>query len=555
MRPPALRVHCDGLIVDNFAGGGGASVGIEWALGRSPDLAVNHDPEAVAMHAANHPQTRHLLSNVWDVDPVEACGGRPVALAWFSPDCTFHSKARGGKPFRDADKAKRRRGLAWVVIRWARAVHPRVICLENVEEFQDWGPLDSDGKPDPLRRGFTFRRWVAQLENCGYAVEMRELRACDYGAPTSRKRLFVIARCDGQPIVWPVATHGPGRKPYRTAAECLDWTLPCPSIFERAQPLAENTLRRIARGLRRYVIEAAEPFIVGVGGRQGQSVERSVFRPYQTITAKGDSAIVEPFLVEYHAARRAGDERARAVNAPLPTQDTSNRFGLVAPTLIQSGWGEREGQAPRVLDIGKPLGVIPAEGVKQALVSAFLARHYGGHENSGAPVAATLPTITTQDHHALVASHLLHLRGGLADHPVTARDLRALVPTITASGTHLAEVRAFLIAYFGTDGDPRLRDPLHTVTTHDRFGLVTVKGVEYAIADIGMRMLAPRELYRAQGFPSDYRIQLEVDGRPLSKAAQVRMVGNSVCPPIACALVRANVATQAAQTDLFEAAL
>ncbi len=538
MRPPVLRLHTDEMIVDSFAGGGGASTGIEWALGRSPDIAVNHDPEAIAMHAANHPRTRHFCESVWTVDPKVVTGGRPVALAWFSPDCTFHSKARGAKPFRDRDAAKRRRGLAWVVVRWARAVKPRVICLENVEEFQDWGPLLDDGTPCPLRKGFTFRRWVAQLRNCGYEVEARELRACDYGAPTTRKRLFIVARSDGRPIVWPEATHGKGRLPFRTAAECIDWTIRCPSIFDRKRPLAENTLRRIARGLRRYVIESAEPFIIPV--------------------------------------THAGDARVHSVHDPMPTITSAHRGekALVAPTLIQTSWGERKGQAPRALDLHKPLGTIVAGGVKHALVAAFLAKHYGGKEGRGASgMAEAVDTVTARDHHALVAahltkfqqnssgqdaqepldtvmagatrfglvaSHLLKLRGGLDDHDVTAQDLRDPAPTVTAGGTHLAEVRAFLLAYYGTDQDPQLRMPLGTVTTRHRFGLVTVHGQEYVIADIGMRMLEPHELFAAQSFPPEYVIAPEVDGEPLTKTAQVRMCGNAVPPVMSEAIVRAQ---------------
>lgn len=491
------------LIVDNFAGGGGASTGIELALGRSPDIAVNHDPEAVAMHTANHPATRHFCESVWTVDPVEACGGRPVGLAWFSPDCTFHSRARGGKPFRERDTAKRRRGLAWVVTRWARAVRPRVICLENVAEFEDWGPLLDDGTPCPERRGLTFKRWVAQLRNLGYAVEWRELRACDYGAPTTRKRLFLVARCDGQPIAWPAPTHAQGgglwTKPWRTAAECIDWTIPCPSIFDRARPLADATLRRIARGIRRYVVDAAEPFIVPVS--------------------------------------HAGDTRAHGLDEPLRTVTASSRspFTIVAPTLIQTSYGEREGQAPRTLDLHQPLGTVVAGGVKHALVSAFLAKHYGGHEGSGASLRGPTDTVTTRDHHALVTSHLVKLRG-----ECTGSATDEPVPTITASGTHIGEVRAFLLKYYGTDGDPKLRDRLHTITTHDRFGLLVVAGERYQIVDIGMRMLTPRELFRAQGFPDSYRIELDVDGRPLTRTAQIRMCGNSVAPPVAAALVRAN---------------
>ena len=511
MRPPVLRIHTDEVVVDNFAGGGGASTGIEWALGRSPDIAVNHDHEAIAMHRANHPSTRHFCESVWDIDPKKVTGGKRVALAWFSPDCTFHSKARGAKPFRDRDAAKRRRGLAWVVVRWARSVKPRVICLENVEEFQNWGPLLDDGRPCPLRRGFTFRRWIAQLRNCGYEVEARELRACDYGAPTTRKRLFIVARSDGRPIVWPEPTHGPGRLPYRTASECIDWSLPCPSIFDRKRPLAENTLRRIARGLRRYVLEAGEPFIVPVktwgGGGNGPS----------------------------------------SIRAPLRTITTSKRgeFALVAPTLIQSSWGEREGQAPRILDLHRPLGTVVAGGVKHALVAAFLAKHYGGHEGPGTPLQRSFDTVTTVDHHALVTSHLLKLRGGLDDHDVTAQDLRAPAPTVTAGGTHLAEVRAFLLSYYGSPVDAQLGLPLHTITTKHRFGLVTVHGHEYVIADIGMRMLEPPELFAAQSFPPDYVIAPLVDGEPLTKTAQVRMCGNAVPPVLPEAIVRAQFTEQA----------
>jgi len=493
-----LRIGLDEIVADNFAGGGGASAGIEMALGRGPDIAINHDPEAIAMHRANHPGTRHFCESVWKVDPEEVCGGKRVALAWFSPDCKHFSKAKGGKPVE-----KNVRGLAWVVIRWARAVRPRVIVLENVEEFQDWGPLTEDGRPDALRRGLTFRRWLGSLRNAGYEVDMRELRACDYGAPTTRKRLFVIARSDGLPIVWPDPTHGPpltGLPPYRTAAECITWELPCPSIFERERPLAENTLRRIARGLRRYVIESPDPFIVS-------NMTNNVPRP---------------------------------VSEPITTVLTGNHKFLVAPALVQQSWGEREGQAPRALDLHKPLGTIMAGGVKHALVAAFLAKHYGGHGATGSRLADPIDTVTAVDHHSLVASHLLKLRGGLEDHQVTAQDLRGPAPAITAGGTHLAEVRAFLLSYYGSPVDARLRSPLHTVTSKDRFGLVTVRGDEYVIADIGMRMLVPRELFRAQGFPESYLIDVELDGRPLSKSAQVRMVGNSVCPPLAAEIVRAQ---------------
>ena len=469
-----LDVHQE-LIIDNFAGGGGASTGIEMALGRRVDVAINHDPEAVSMHLANHPETRHYCESVWEVNPRDIAAGRPVGLVWLSPDCKHFSKAKGGQPVE-----KKIRGLAWVALRWAATVQPRVIMLENVEEFVTWGPLAEgpDGKmrPCPKNKGREFNAFTNALRRHGYAVEWRELRACDFGAPTTRKRLFLIARRDGQPITWPTPTHGrpdhpdvrAGRlKPWRTAAECLDFSRPCPSIFERARPLADATCRRIAKGIMRYVVNAAEPFIV----------------------------------------------------------NTRN--------------GERQGQAPRVRGINDPAWTITAQGSQGALVTAFLAKHYGGVVGYGLQ-GDPLHTVTSTDHHSLVTSNLIKLRNNC-----TGQDNREPLHTITGHGEHFAEVRAFLIKYYGADQDPRLEEPLHTITTRDRFGLVTVAGEDYAIADIGLRMLAPAELYRAQGFPADYIIEWGIDASgariPLTKTAQVRMCGNSVCPPLAAALVRANV--------------
>lgn len=488
------------LVVDLFAGGGGASTGIEQAIGRHVDIAVNHDPEAVSLHTANHPQTRHFCEDVFAVDPLQVTGGQAVGLLWASPDCKHFSKAKGGKPV-----SKKIRGLAWVVVEWAKAVRPRVICLENVEEFQTWGPLGEDDRPCPIRKGETFREWKGALEALGYVVEHRELRACDYSTPTIRKRLFLVARCDGQAIVWPADTHGAGLKPYRTAADCIDWSIPCPSIFERERPLAEATMRRIAHGIKRYVLEAAKPFIVRIGH-----------------TGHGDSG------------------KTRGVDEPLSTVTSKAEHLLASPTLIQTGYGERPGQAPRVPGLDKPLGTI-VNGQKHALVAAFLAKHYGGNETPGWPLDRAISTITTQDHHHLVTSHLAKLRG-------TSSSASANEPlhTISAQGFHHAEVRALLLKYYGTDQDPQLGEPLHTVTTKDRFGLVTVHGEDYFIADIGMRMLQPRELYRAQGFPDSYLIDRGADGRPLSKASQVRMCGNSVCPPLARAIVAANYVERAA---------
>ncbi|MEY8688359.1 MAG: DNA cytosine methyltransferase, partial [Leptothrix sp. (in: b-proteobacteria)] len=416
LSPQFTLALADELVVDNFAGGGGASTGIELAIGRPVEIAINHDPEAVAMHAANHPQTRHLCESVWDVDPREVCAGRPVGLAWFSPDCKHFSKAKGGKPVE-----KKIRGLAWVALRWVGALkptnqHPRVIVLENVEEFVTWGPITAEGRPCPRGKGREFNAFVNALRRNGYAVEWRELRACDHGAPTSRKRLFLIARRDGSPIVWPAPTHaakpakGSGLKPWRTAAEVIDWSLPCPSIFERDRPLAEATLRRIARGIERYVINAAQPFIVATSH-----------------TGRGDGG------------------KVRQISEPLSTIVSKAEHLIVSPTLVQTGYGERAGQAPRSLDLEAPLGTVVAQGQKHALVSAFLAKHYGGVV--GQQLQQAIGTVTSVDHHSLVTTNLLKLRGtstgSSADEPV---------PTISAQGTHMAEVRAFLVKFYSSGG-------------------------------------------------------------------------------------------------------
>ena len=480
-----LDLHRE-ITVDLFAGGGGASTGIEQAIGRPVDVAINHDPEAISLHAANHPQTLHYTADVFEVDPHEATEGRPVGLLWASPSCTHFSRARGGVPV-----SKQLRSLGWVVVRWAAAVKPRVIVCENVAEWRDWGPvIASKGVPCPKRKGKTFRQWIGHLQRLGYRVDHRELRACDYGTPTIRKRLFLVARRDGHPIVWPQPTHNErgtdGLKPWRTAAECIDWTLPCPSIFDRKRPLADATLRRIAKGVMRYVVEADEPFIV-----------------------------------------------------PL-------HHGLIVPTLIQQGYGERKGQSPRVPGLENPLGTIVSGGGKHALVVAFLAKHYTGVV--GADLREPIPTVTSVDHNALVAATLIqtgHGEGkcGTKRFSHGTSDIEAPLNTITASGGNGALVAALLCKYYGNDKDGvDLREPMHTIPTKDRIALVTVTidGQAHYISDIGMRMLAPHELYRAQGFPEDYRIDKGADGKALTKTAQVRMCGNSVCPPLARVIVEAN---------------
>ncbi|WP_312299150.1 DNA cytosine methyltransferase [Stutzerimonas nitrititolerans] len=545
---PQAGMNFHGLVIDNFAGGGGASTGIELGLGRPVDIAVNHDPEAVAMHDINHPHTRHYCESVWEVDPRVIVDGRPVDLAWFSPDCKHFSKAKGGAPVK-----KEIRGLAWVAIRYAATVKPKVIMLENVEEFVTWGPLATDGRPCPKNKGRTFASFTNALRRLGYQVDWRELRACEYGAPTIRKRLFLIARCDGQPIVWPEPTHGDPAseavkakrlKPWRTAAEIIDWSLPCPSIFERKRPLAEATLRRIARGIQRYVLESANPFLVKVNHGYDYFRGQPLDEPLQTITSKLGTGLVVPTLAPFITEHANGStQRNMPADAPLRTicaQVKGGHFALVAPTLVQVGYGERKGQAPRVPGLDKPLGTVVAGGQKHGLVAAFLAKHYGGnYTGPGSSLENPLPTATTVDHNALVTSHLVKLRNNQHSQAVTEP-----MPTLTAGGGHVGEVRAFLLKYYGHgDGQP-LQEPLHTVTTKDRHALVMIKGEPYQIVDIGMRMLEPHELFAAQGFPADYIHSRTGGGKKLSKAAQVRMCGNSVCPPVAAALVRANLGQQ-----------
>lgn len=608
------------IIVDNFAGGGGASTGIEMAIGRSVDIAINHDPNAVAMHSTNHPDTLHYCESVYDIDPRTATAGRPVGLAWFSPDCRHFSKAKGAKPVE-----KSIRGLAWIVIRWALAVRPRVMMLENVEEFRTWGPLlDAEMRPDPARAGETFEAFCGMLsggvpvdhpalaECCeflgialdgemvqqlvtglGYAVDHRELRACDFGAPTIRKRFFMVMRCDGVPVTWPEPTHGDPKtpavqsgklSPWRTAAECIDWSIPAPSIFDRKKALAENTLKRIARGIQRFVLDSASPFIVkcnhtttkgkydcfrgqalaeplqtitkthgyaiatpvmaplfaGTGGSTFQMKPRPVDRPFFTLLTQNRTNIIAPVLAPL-IARQFGASVGHRADEPSATVTAGGggKSQLVCPTLIQMGYGERPGQQLRVPGLHKPMGTVVAGGGKFGLVAANLVKHFGGNYQ-GAGVALDEPahTVTTTDHHGLLTSHLVMLRGTCKD----GRVVDAPAPGLTAGGMHVGEVKttlavesydlqradqtlAFLREYCGADCD----------------GLVTISGVVYRIVDIGMRMLQPAELYRAQGFPEWYIIDRDYMGTRYAKDKQVARCGNAVPPPFAEALVRANL--------------
>lgn len=544
------------LIVDNFAGGGGASTGIEMATGISVDIAINHDPEAIRMHKANHPSTKHYCESVWDVDPVEACSGHPVALAWFSPDCKHFSKAKGGTPVE-----KEIRGLAWVAVKWASTVRPDVIMLENVEEFQTWGPLrakrdektgrvlvkdfsdrvdinQKKGKPrlrvaepgeivpfklqamepDQKRKGKTFRKFIKSLKNLGYEVEYRELVAADYGAPTMRKRFFLIARCDGKPIVWPDPTHAPADseavkagllKPYVGAYTQLDFSLPCPSIFDTAEeikekygiravrPLAPKTMERIARGLKKFVLENPEPFIIQCN-HGGERRPQDIREPIPTITGKHGYGIVAPTLIQYHSETANGEVRGQKLDEPIMTVDGTNRYGLV---------------------------------------TSFLHKYYdGGYAGAGESVENPLPTVTSWDHNSLCAATMIQMNNNCY-----GRDITEPIPTITSGDGHFGEVRAFLIKYYGQGIGQDIEEPLDTVTSRDRFGLVTIAGVDYQIVDIGLRMLEPKELYGCQGVPEDYIIDHDCYGKKISRSEQVRKCGNMVPPKFSEALVRANL--------------
>jgi DNA (cytosine-5)-methyltransferase 1 len=591
-RAPQVRLFEGELIVDLFAGGGGASVGIERALGRSPDIAINHDKEAISMHRVNHPGTQHYIENVWNVDPRKVCGKKSIALMWLSPDCKHFSKAKGGQPHRD----KRIRSLANVAVYWAKALKsrkPKVIVLENVEEFQTWGPvipqLDDKGKPVltdegkpvmvpcPARKGLLFRRFVRSLERLGYEVDWQELVAADYGAPTSRKRLFLIARCDDKPIVWPAATHGPGRaKPFRTAAECIEWSHPCPSIFERKKELAPNTQRRIARGIEKFVKN--DPFIVPVthaGKRDPHSLDepmrtitgahrgelalaapviarigqtgghgdyvRSAKSPLSTVTSKAEHLLVAPYMVRT-AHGQAGPHSRRwgqgehSLELPVPTVTGSNDFALVSG-FLKPRYGERDGQDPRARDIRRPMPTVVPTANGGDLVATFLAKHHAGHEATGQKLTRPVDTVTSRDAKALVASSLVKLRGTCRD----GQPVSVPLATVSAQGNHFAEVRAFLMKYHRDGGQHgSLKAPMPTVVCNDSLALVTVAGEQYAIVDIGMRMLQPRELFRSHDFPDSYRIEQGIDGEAMTKEAQVRMCGNSVPPPMAEAIIQAQ---------------
>lgn len=577
------------LVVDNFAGGGGASTGIELATGYSVDIAINHDPEAIKMHKVNHPNTKHYCENVWEVDPVKACNGHPVGLAWFSPDCKHFSKAKGGKPVE-----KNIRGLAWVVLKWAALVRPRVIMLENVEEFQTWGPCipirDKDTgrvivsmvgrhdrekneprtrvadpgevvpvdrqifQPDPKRSGQTYKKWRKQLEALGYEIDTKELVAADYGAPTMRKRFFMIARCDGKPIVWPEPTHGPAdseavkaglAKPYVGAYTQLDFSMPCPSIFDTSKeikekygiravrPLAQKTMDRIARGLKKFVLDNPEPFIIQFN-HGGERRQNDIKEPLPTITGKHGYGIVEPKIVPYMGTNTTNHPGGNCKN-PIHTITTGNQQCLISPTLIQYH-SETSKDEVRGQSIEESIMTVDGSN-RYGLVTSFLHKYYdGGYTGAGDTVENPLPTVTSWDHNSLCAVNLIQM-----NNHCDGRDVKEPIPTITAGDGHFGEVRAFLIKYYGSGTGQDVKEPLDTVTSRDRFGLVTINGTDYKIVDIGLRMLEPKELYGCQGFPDDYIIDHDYTGKKYPRSEQVRRCGNAVCPPIPAALVKANL--------------
>lgn len=583
------------IFVDNFAGGGGASTGIEIGLGVTVAAAINHDPAAILMHKTNHPYTEHYQASVWDIDPREVCRGRPVAGAWFSPDCKHFSKAKGA-----ALVNREIRGLAWITLRWAALVRPRVIMLENVEEFQTWGPVRK-GKPVKKLAGTTFRKFISQLRDLGYAVEYRELVAADLGAPTTRKRFVLIARCDGRPIVWPERTHAPrdseevrsGRlKPWRSAAEIIDWSLPCPSVFESkaeilekyglkaVRPLADNTMRRIIRGVDKFTIRSEEPFIVptGYGERKGQaprvhdieeplptvvgSGKHNLCRPlltpylaecnhaggghiadtrepYKTITAKHTGGIVAPSLIQYHT-EQTENVRASGLGVPINTVDASNRYGLACANLVEYYTGGRP------LDVADPLHTVTSHD-REAVVAAHIAKYYGGVV--GEKMEEPLPTVTAIDHNAVCAAHVVKFKGdNLGSNPAEP------MQTVTASagrnracggGTFaLCKVWLCKTGNSGLHRWPEVRALLNRycgyTLAEDELLLLEIGGAFYYIADIGLRMLSPRELYNAMGFPPDYIIDRDYTGKPYPKNEKVARCGNAVCPPLAAAVARAN---------------
>ena len=534
------------LIVDNFAGGGGASTGIELATGYSVDIAINHDPEAIRMHKLNHPNTEHYCQNVWAVDPVKACKGHPVGLAWFSPDCKHFSKAKGGKP-----KDKNIRGLAWVASRWAGLVRPRVIMLENVEEFKTWGPLNRRHHPIRAKQGKTFERFVQQLRDLGYEVEFRELIAADYGAPTMRKRFFMVARCDGKSIVWPEPTHAPADseevkkgllKPYVGAYTQLDFSLPCPSIFDTSEeikekygiravrPLAQKTMDRIARGLKKFVLENPEPFIIQCN-HGGERRPNDIREPMPTITGKHGYGIVEPYMVQCKYNNEAQD-----VQKPIGTLTTVGSHLLVEPYMVQIG--QTGFTKDRSKDVREPLTTIVSKN-EHCLISPTLIQYHSETaqgEVRGQTIKDPIMTVDGSNRYGLVTSFLSKFyKSGIG------QDEREPLHTITTSAGHFGEVRAFLIKYYGDATGQDIEKPLDTVTTKDRFGLVTIEGVDYQIVDIGLRMLEPKELYGCQGFPDDYIIDHDYTGKTYPRSEQVRRCGNAVCPPIPAALVKANL--------------
>ncbi|WP_367154688.1 DNA cytosine methyltransferase [Methylomonas sp. HYX-M1] len=652
------------LIVDLFAGGGGVSEGIFMATGRHPDIAINHSDDALSMHRVNHPNTRHFIADVYDVCPKGATQGKPVGWLHLSPDCTHHSQASGGQP-----RSKKIRGLAWVGYRWAGQVKPDVISLENVTQILKWGPLiakrdKATGRvvtldmvtcpvtgrktnriaepgervpvrgqylvPDPRRAGQTWSRFTGELRKLGYNIEYRTLCAADFGTPTTRERLFMIARSDGQPINWPEPTHfknpAAGQAKWRAAAECIDFSIPCQSIFNRKKPLADATMKRVAKGLKRYVLDSANPFIVQIAHYNGSDRAHSISDPLKTITAGtkgGEFALATPIIVQAgHGEGKPGSTQRRGVGSidmeyPLGTVVSSGGgFSLSTAYLAQMNGGFNEttgrdlrdpmttitnsGSQQQVVaahlthlrgncdarDINEPVRTISAGGEHHGVVSAFLSRQFGNSVGQPvtepaptvmtdglgktAVVAATLitntsghdatdltdptPTVTTGNHHGLVSAFISSYYTDESNRSRSMEDPAATITTenrlglveCTLSPEHeesAQRVSAFLCRYYSEGGQHNaITDPMATITTKDQLALVTVtiEGHPYVIVDIGLRMLQPAELFRAQGFRQSYAIEHGHDGRKFTKTTQVRLCGNSVPPELMAALVRAN---------------
>lgn len=514
------------LIIDGFAGGGGASVGIEMALGRPVDIAINHDPDAILMHQTNHPKTLHLTEDIFKVDLQKYIKGRHVALAWMSPDCTSHSKAKGRKP-----REKGLRILPWAVFKHARQILPDVIIMENVEEIQLWGPLDENGYPIKERQGEDYKKFITAMQSLGYVFESRELVAADYGAPTTRKRWYAILRRDGRPIVWPKPTHSKGGvgglKPWEPIYKYLNLGNLGQSIFGRKKPLADKTMNRIARGIEKFVLNNPEPFIVQVNHGGSNFRGQSIHDPLTTITSKHGYGIVSPILTPFIDKSYGGNYKGAGsgINEPLHTITTVDHNRLITPIIVQYHSETRRSEV-RGQKVTDPIQTIDTSN-RYALVSAFLTKFY--KSGTGQAMKEPIHTITTSPGHF-----------GLVSVAIIPWKMLKSAGVDEETARKCTWVSNFIMEYYGSGTGQSIKDPLHTIVTKDRFALITILGNQYALLDIYLRMLTPEELKLGQGFPADYIIDRDYRWKKYPISKQVARIGNSVVPIMAKVLVEAN---------------